>query len=106
MTEGMWSDILGRFGQEVILRRSGSEISLRAMVQPLKNQGEQEVHGPLGFEARERFRYLGPAQPSLDLDTAVEWKGKEYRVQSACLTGEGVCPHWRAVLCAKDEAAE
>ena len=61
---------------------------------------------PSSMERRERFRYLGPAGRPLDLDTVVEWKGKEYRVGSAHLMGEDICPHWRAVLYPREEAPE
>ena len=46
---------------------------------------------------------MGPAGAPLDLDTVVEWKGREYRVQSAHRMGEGVCPHWWAMLFPRDE---
>lgn len=106
MMERLWRDILDRFGQEVVLRRDGGEVSLRALVQPWREKGEeQEVHSPLGLERRERFRYLGPADSPLDPDTVVVWKRKEYRVQTAHRAGEGVCPHWWAVLCPGEEAA-
>ena len=64
---------------------------------------DQEAHGALGMERRERFRYLGPVRTPLDLGTVVEWKGRQLRVSSVQLVGEGVCPHWRAVLYPRDE---
>ena len=99
----MWRDILARFGQDVILR--GTEtVACKAMVQPFLDRGaDQSVPSPLGLRRQDRFRYLGPAGHPLNLDTVVEWKGTEYRVGSAHLVGEGVCPHWRAVLYPRDE---
>lgn len=103
MMDRIWSDILERFGQEVVLR--GRETAAcRAIVQPcLDRSGEQEEAGPLGLERRERFRYMGPAGLPLDLDTVVEWRGRTWRVWSAHLVGEGVCPHWWAMLVPREE---
>ena len=104
--ERMWADILERYGQDVILR--GAETAAcKAMIQPLLDrEGEQETASPLGLGRRDRFRYLGPAQYPLDLDTVVEWKGAEYRVGSAHLMGEDICPHWRAILYPREEVTE
>lgn len=105
MMERMWSDILNRFGQEVSLRRGEDTVSLRALIQPVLDRGqEQEVPSPLGLGRQDRFRYMGPAGYPLDLDTLVEWKGKDYRVRSAHLAGEGVCPYWWAMLYPREEA--
>lgn len=104
--ERMWADILERYGQDVILR--GAETAVcKAMVQPLlERKDEQETASPLGLGRQDRFRYLGPAQYPLDLDTVVEWKGVEYRVGSAHLMGEDICPHWRAILYPREEVSE
>ena len=100
----MWDEILECFGQEVTLRSGGKACTVRALVQPcLDRSGAQEVPGPLGRGRRDRFRYMGPAGHPLELDTAVEWKGRKYRVQSTHLMGEGVCPYRWAILCPGDE---
>ena len=102
--EREWQAILARYGQKVTLRGGEVDISCRALVQPVLDQGkDQEVHSPLGLGRQDRFRYLGPAQYPLDLDTLVEWNGRDYRVQSAHLVGEGICPHWWAMLYPRDE---
>jgi len=106
MMEQTWNGILDRFGQEVTLRKGERSVSLRALVQPILERGkDQEAPSPLGLGRQDRFRYMGPAGHPLDLDTLVECKGQEYRVQTAHLVGEGVCPHWWAVLCPRDEVA-
>lgn len=106
MMERLWGDILERFGQEVTLREGEEAVTLHALVQPvLEREGLQEAPSPLGLERRERLRYMGPAEPPLGPDTLVEWKGRDYRVRSACLAGEGVCPHWWAVLYPREEGA-
>ncbi len=106
MMDRIWDEILNRFGQEVILRGRGEDCTVQALVQPcLDRSGEQEVPGPLGRGRQDRFRYMGPAGHLLDLDTLVEWQGRAYRVQSAHLVGEGVCPYWWAMLCPREEAA-
>ena len=106
MMERMWNDILERFGQDVTLRSAEGDVSVKALVQPcLERNREQEIPGPLGLERRERFRYMGPAEHPLSMDTVVEWKDRTYRVQSTHLVGEGVCAHWWAILCPGDEVA-
>lgn len=102
--EQTWKGILGRYGQAVTLRRGEDAVSLRAFVQPALDRGvEQEVPGPLGLGRKDRFLYLGPGDHPLDTDTLVEWGGQEFRVRSAHLVGENVCPHWWAVLYPRDE---
>ena len=106
MMARLWDGILNQYGQDVVLRKGEEEISLRAIVQPwLDSAKDQEAHSPLGLERRDRFRYLGPARCPVDLDTVVECKKGQFRVQSAHLVGEGVCPYWRAVLYPREEAA-
>ena len=106
MMEQTWNRILERFGQEVTLREKENSVSLRAIVQPWLDSGkDQVVHEPLGLGRRDRFRYLGPVQCPVSLDTVVEWGGREFRVQTAHLVGDGICPHWWAVLYPREEAA-
>lgn len=106
MMEQLWNGILSRFGENVVLCGDKADTPVRALVQPLLERGkEQQTPGPMGWERRDRFRYLGPVEHPLDLDTVVEWNGKEYRVQRAHLVGQGVCPHWWAVLCPREETA-
>lgn len=93
MMERLWADILERFGQDVVLRKNEGDISVRALVQPcLSREREQGC-----------FRYMGPPGQPLDLDTVVRWKGQEFRVRSANLVGDGICAHWWAMLCPRDE---
>lgn len=104
--ERLWNDILSRFGQDVVLCGKEGEVPLQAILQPVLDQRrEQELPSPLGLERQDRFRYMGPAEHPLDPDTLVKWNGRNYRVQSAHLAGEGVCPHWWAVLCPGEEEA-
>ncbi len=104
MMERLWADILERFGQDVVLRKNEGDISVRALVQPcLSREREQEVPGPLGLGKQGCFRYMGPPGQPLDLDTVVRWKGQEFRVRSANLVGDGICAHWWAMLCPRDE---
>lgn len=104
MMERLWSGILNRFGENVILHVGTVDISTEALVQPcLDRSGLQEEAGPVGLERREQFRYLGPAQYPLDMDTVVSWRGKDYRVRRAQLVGQEICPHWWAVLEPREE---
>ena len=101
-----WNGILARYGQEVVLREKGADTPLRAFVQPALDRGkDQRAPTPLGLGRQDRFLYLGPAAHPIGMDTLVVWKDREYRVQSAHLTGEGVCPHWWAMLYPRDEEA-
>lgn len=102
----MWNDILKRFGQDAVLRDGENDVPVLALIQPcLIREREQEVPTPMGLGRQELFRYMGPAGSPLGPDTLVVWKGREYRVQSAHLVGERVCPHWWAILYPRDEAA-
>lgn len=104
--EQTWRGLLNRYGQAVTLRQGEDAVSLRAFVQPALDKGmEQETPTPLGLGPKDRFLYLGPAGHSLDTDTLVEWNGREFRVRSAHLVGESVCPHWWAMLYPRDEVA-
>ncbi len=104
MMEQTWRDILERFGQDVVLHNKESDVTVRALIQPcLDRSKDQEIPSPLGLARTDRFRYIGPSGHPLDTDTLVEWKGGELRVQSAHLVGEGVCPHWWAMLCPREE---
>ena len=105
MMERIWSDILDRFGQNVTLQGE-EETVCKALIQPwLERKTEQEPHGPLGLGRKDLFRYLGPPEYPVGLDTIGVWKGQAYRVQSAHILGEGICPYWWAVLYPRDEAA-
>ena len=103
--EQAWRGLLAQYGQPVTLHSGEYETEVRAFVQPLLEGKSQQLPAPLGLERQDRFRYLGPADCHLDLDTLVKWKGTIYRVCSAHLVGEGVCPHWRAVLAPREESA-
>ena len=104
MMDQTWRGILNQYGQEVTLRRGEDEVPLRAFVQPaLDRSAEQEAPTPLGLGGKDRFLYLGPGDQPLDMDTLVEWKGRELRVRSAHLVGEHVCPYWWAMLYPRDE---
>ena len=104
MMARLWDGILNQYGQDVVLRKGEEKVSLRAIVQPYLESGkDQEIHGPLGLGRQDRFRYLGPAGHPIDPDTVVEWETGQFRVQSAHLVGEGVCPYWWAVLYPREE---
>ena len=102
--EQEWKEILKRYGQSVSLCQGEQTVSLRAFVQPALSQDrEQEVSSPLGLERLDQFLYLGPEEHPLDLDTVVRWRERDYRVQSAHLVGEGICPYWWAMLYPREE---
>ena len=104
MMKQAWRGILNQYGKEIILRQGEDAVSLRAFVQPALDRGpRQGVPTPLGLGGQDRFLYLGPGDHPLNTDTLVEWNGRDFRVQSAHLAGEAVCPHWWAMLYPRDE---
>lgn len=104
MMEREWRGILNRYGQQVILYRGEEEVPLRALLQPvLEEHNDQQLPTPLGMSRQERLLYLGPPDQMLDLDTLVECGGQQYRVSNAHRVGRGVCPYWWAVLYPRDE---
>lgn len=106
MMEREWRGILARYGQAVTLQTGTERVSLRAFVQPARDRGrDQEVPSPRGLGRQDRFLYLGPPEHPLDGETLVECGGQRYRVQAAHRMGEGVCPHWWAVLYPREEGA-
>ena len=105
--EREWRGILNRFGQQVILYRGEKEIPLRALLQPVLEQGKAgQLPTPLGVSCQEKLLYLGPPDQVLDLDTLVEYRGRQYRVSNAHMVGQGICPYWWAVLYPRDEVGE
>ena len=105
--ERAWRNILARYGQPVTLSAGEGTVCVQALVQPLRDRDrEQEIHGPLGLGRQDRFLYLGPGDCALGPGTEVERGGQRFRVLSANRMGEGVCPHWRAVLCTGEEAEQ
>lgn len=104
MMEREWRGILNRYGQQVILYRGEEEIPLRAILQPvLEENKDQRLPTPLGVSPQERLLYLGPPDQPVDLDTCMEYAGRQYRVRNAHIVGQGICPYWWAVLCPRDE---
>lgn len=102
--EREWRGILNRYGQQVILYRGEEEVPLRALLQPvLEEHNDQQLPTPLGMSRQERLLYLGPPDQMLDLDTLVEWGGQQYRVRNAHRVGRGICPYWWAELYPRDE---
>lgn len=77
-----------RYGQEVELHgQEGEPVRVRAFVQPIREQGEdrwQVTPTPLGLRRRERFLYLGPAEPDLEemREGWLVWSGRKWEIQS------------------------
>lgn len=104
MMEREWQGILSRFGQQVTLCRGEERVSLKALLQPVLEEGTSQWQPtPLGLGSQEKFLYLGPPDQSVDTDTLVEYEGREYRVSRAHRVGDGVCPYWWAALYPRGE---
>ena len=74
MMERLWSGILNRFGEGVILYAGAVEASTEALVQPcLERSGMQEVPGPQGWSGGSSFAIWGP--PCTPLIRIRWWNG-------------------------------
>lgn len=102
MTQGAFSRILARYGQDVTVytRDAAEGIRTRAFFQPQRDKGtQQSVPSPLGWVKQGRFVYLGPAEIRLD-DTCKVKVGEEvFQVRSVQPVYVGdLLTHWWAVF--------
>lgn len=95
--------ILSRYGQDAVLfsteHPDGKPV--KAMIQRLRERGTaQTVPTPAGWERRDRWLYLGPAEVRVDCgDCVIKCGAGKYRAMAAELIYVGERPsHWWAVL--------
>lgn len=80
-------------GRDLVLIRGGEQFSLRGFLQPVTGKVERLAlvkMSPLGEESRERFIYIGPAEPEAVQDDRILAGNREYRVCTAqVIWGDG-----------------
>ena len=96
-------------GRTITLEREGIRKQVKAFLQPVNANVERislPAMGPLGRESRERFLYIGPAEPGLQPDDRLEAQGKGYLVRSAELVYAGEKPLYCWGMCVKEGGEE
>lgn len=108
MTDGTVVRLMKKYGQEVELVRAGEAITVRAFLQPIIRQREEQqqyLPTPLGLRREDSFLYLGPAWLELKAGRdRLRWRDQDFLVQTAqpiCLGAE--ISHWWAVLVPGDK---
>lgn len=89
-------------GRDLVLVRGEEKCSLRGFLQPVTGKVERLAlvkMGPLGEESRERFIYIGPAEPEASQDDRILAVGREYRVCTAQVIWDGDGPVYCWAMC-------
>lgn len=102
MTQGAFSRILARYGQDVTVytQEAPEGIRTRAFFQPQRDKGtEQSVPSPLGWVKQDRFVYLGPAEIRVDDTCRVKVDEEVFQAQAVqpIYVGDRL-NHWWAVF--------
>lgn len=110
MMDREWRAILDRYGRQALVypEAGAKAVPVRALVQPLRERGEEQREpSPLGLRREDRFLYLGPPGVALTArESLVEWDGRTFEVQSAqAVDGGGRTHHWWAILRPRDREA-
>ena len=82
----MVEKMMNGYGREMTVVQGESQTVVRGFFQPVTGKVERLAlpeMGALGRESRERFIYIGPAEPELKTGNTVEVAGKSYHVRSA-----------------------
>ena len=93
------------YGRHLTVTRGEAEFSLRGFLQPVNANVEALAlpqMGSLGRESRERFIYIGPANPALEPDDRVKADGKGYMVRSAQVVWAGDEGLYCWAMCVKE----
>ena len=73
-------------GQDITVVQGEARRAVRGFLQSITGKVERLAlpeMGALGREGRERYIYIGPAEPELEPGDRVEFDGKGYHVRSA-----------------------
>lgn len=102
MTQGTFSRILARYGQDVTVYTQDAPqgTTVRAFFQPQRDKGtEQSVPSPLGWVKQDWFLYLGPAEIRMEETCRVKVGEEVYQARSVqpVYVGERLT-HWWAVF--------
>lgn len=76
---------------EKLLRQNGMDIqveshTVRALFQPVTGRMERLAlpdPGPMGLQSRQRYLYIGPLEPPVQMDMELTVAGKRYAVRTA-----------------------
>lgn len=89
----MVEKMMNSHGRDMVVERGGAEVKVRGFFQPVTGKAERlalQEMGALGMESRERFIYIGPAEPEVEKGDLVTVAGKAYHARSAaCIWGDG-----------------
>ena len=78
----MVEKLLGQYGMDIQVQ----EHLVRALFQPVTGRLERlalQDPGPLGLQSRQRYLYIGPVEPQVQMDMELTVAGKRYAVRSA-----------------------
>ncbi len=78
----MIEKLLWQYGMDI--RVAGKPV--RALFQPVTGHLERlalQDPGPLGLQSRQRYLYIGPVEPQVQMDTELTVAGQRYAVRSA-----------------------
>ena len=78
----MVEKLLGQYGMDI---QVGS-LPVRALFQPVTGRLERlalQNPGPTGLQSRQRYLYIGPVEPEVQMDTELTVAGKRYTVRTA-----------------------
>ena len=102
MDAGKVRRLLERYGQTVTVRQGETEVTAKALLQPVTDRrDEQHLPGELGLRRGDWYRYFGQAHVPLTAGPGrqVIWAGQGFRVRSAhpVYVGEQLS-HWEGLL--------
>lgn len=92
-------------GRRLTVEHGGETVQVRAFLQPVNSNVESlSLHrmGPLGREGRERFLYIGPAEPALVVDDRLLSGKTGYLVRSAEQVYDGDRALYCWAMCVKE----
>ena len=98
----MVEKMMACYGRDLILTRGEEQFSLRGFLQPVTGKVERLAMvqmGPLGQESRERFVYIGPANPEVAAEDQVASGETTYVVRTAQVIGDGNGPLYCWAMC-------
>lgn len=81
----MVEKMMAQYGREMTLLQGGQQTVVRGFFQGVTGKAETLAlpgMGPLGAEGKERFIYIGPAEPELSKGDRVCLDGKKYLTRS------------------------
>ena len=78
----MVEKLLGQYGMEIRIE----DQPVRALFQPVTGRLDRlaiQDPGPAGLQSRQRYLYIGPVEPEIQMDMELTVAGKRYAVRTA-----------------------